>query len=161
MSGKMPFEGKKPPFLRVSEKFLVSEFSVKNKSDISEHKKKPRKPTFSGLFWRREQDLNLRRLLTSHAFQACALNRSTISPSVFLEVKKGLSHHFFLPAQIEYQKFANKSIDIANFNVFFVFCVLAKMHLMCFPMFCTGFSFTARTILTFIMQFGMNAQFAN
>ncbi len=32
------------------------------------------------LLWRREQDLNLRRLLTSHAFQACALNRSTISP---------------------------------------------------------------------------------
>ena len=31
--------------------------------------------------WRREQDLNLRRLLTSHAFQACALNRSTISPN--------------------------------------------------------------------------------
>lgn len=48
--------------------------------------------------WRREQDLNLRRLLTSHAFQACALNRSTISPSVFLEVKKELSHHFsYLP----------------------------------------------------------------
>ena len=35
-----------------------------------------------GSFWRREQDLNLRRLLTSHAFQACALNRSTISPCV-------------------------------------------------------------------------------
>ena len=34
--------------------------------------------------WRREQDLNLRRLLTSHAFQACALNRSTISPSILL-----------------------------------------------------------------------------
>ena len=111
------------------------------------YKKKPRKPAFSGLFWRREQDLsrgeasgersntvakrcvakryvislscsrsiekglplqafawrreqdlNLRRLLTSHAFQACALNRSTISPSVFLEVKKELSHHFsYLP----------------------------------------------------------------
>ena len=29
--------------------------------------------------WRREEDSNLRRLLTSHAFQACALNRSTIS----------------------------------------------------------------------------------
>ena len=51
MSGKMPFEGKKQPFLRVLGKFLVSEFSVKNKSDISEHKKKPRKPAFSGLFW--------------------------------------------------------------------------------------------------------------
>ena len=147
MSGKTPFEGKKQPFLRVLGKFLVSEFSVKNKSDIAKHKKKPRKPTFSGLFWRREQDLsrgeasgersntvakrcvakryvislscsrsiekglplqafvwrreqdlNLRRLLTSHAFQACALNRSTISPSVFLEVKKELSHHFsYLP----------------------------------------------------------------
>ena len=117
MSKKTPFEGKKQPFLRVLGKFLVSEFSVKNKSDISEHKKKPRKPMFSGLFWReqdlsrgeasgersntvakrcvakryvislscsrsiekglplqafvwrREQDLNLRRLLTSHAFQ--------------------------------------------------------------------------------------------
>ena len=33
--------------------------------------------------WRREQDLNLRRLLTSHAFQACALSRSTISPTYF------------------------------------------------------------------------------
>lgn len=29
--------------------------------------------------WRRGQDLNLRRLMTSHAFQACALNHSATS----------------------------------------------------------------------------------
>lgn len=33
-------------------------------------------------FWRGEEDLNLRRLLTSHDFQSCALNRSAISASL-------------------------------------------------------------------------------
>ena len=57
----------------------------------SNKEKKNGKPCFAFRFllrqqaqpplWRREQDLNLRRLLTSHAFQACALNRSTISPN--------------------------------------------------------------------------------
>ena len=32
--------------------------------------------------WRGEEDLNLRRLLTSHDFQSCALNRSAISASL-------------------------------------------------------------------------------
>ena len=123
VSGKTPFEGKKQPFLRVLGKFLVSEFSVKNKSDIAKHKKKPRKPTFSGLFWRREQDLNLRRLLTSHAFQACALNRSTISPSVFLEVKKELSHHFsYLPKQnTKNLQISQLILPILTYFLFFVF----------------------------------------
>ena len=31
--------------------------------------------------WRREEDLNLRRLLTSHDFQSCALDHSAISAS--------------------------------------------------------------------------------
>ena len=50
--------------------------------------------------WRREQDLNLRRLLTSHAFQACALNRSTISPNMFAPQLFVLRR--FIAAQIEY-----------------------------------------------------------
>lgn len=38
--------------------------------------------SYTPLFWRGEEDLNLRRLLTSHDFQSCALNRSAISASL-------------------------------------------------------------------------------
>ena len=98
MSGKMPFEGTKQPFLRVLGKFLVSEFSVKNKSDIAKHKKKPRKPTFSGLFWR-EQDLSRGEASgerSNTVAKRCVAKRYVISLSCSRSIEKGLPLQAFV-----------------------------------------------------------------
>ena len=98
MSKKTPFEGKKQPFLRVLGKFLVSEFSVKNKSDISEHKKKPRKPMFSGLFWR-EQDLSRGEASgerSNTVAKRCVAKRYVISLSCSRSIEKGLPLQAFV-----------------------------------------------------------------
>ena len=48
---------------------------------------------YTPLFWRGEEDLNLRRLLTSHDFQSCALNRSAISASLLGILQPSLKYH--------------------------------------------------------------------
>ena len=58
--------------------------------------------------------MNLRRLLTSHAFQACALSRSTISPRLF----QGQNPRSLPLANLEYQKKTNKSIICNHFLYF-------------------------------------------
>ena len=75
----------------VAERYVISFSCSRSHGADAAHgaTKKERRFTFpyfgatygKSALWRREQDLNLRRLLTSHAFQACALNRSTISPN--------------------------------------------------------------------------------
>ena len=109
----------------VAERYVISFSCSRSHSADAAHgaTKKERRFTFpyfgatygKSALWRREQDLNLRRLLTSHAFQACALKpldhlSKTVCPS-----KKARA---ILLAKIAYQNFANKSIVIEAFLVF-------------------------------------------
>ena len=67
-----------------------------------------------GLIWRREQDLNLRRLLTSHAFQP----RVNAKLNIFI-TKNGLKEPFSFYSRVNISvKFAYNSVDLPCF----IFC---------------------------------------
>ena len=99
----------------------MSEFSVKNKSDISEHKKKPRKPTFSGLFWRREQDLSRGEASgerSNTVAKRCVAKRYVISLSCSRSIEKGLP----------LQAFAWRREQDLNLPNIFKLCILKPLN---------------------------------